>query len=347
MAEAVNSGLTKPEVDEFEIMRRRVQEQGQRARERASEAAKRQFARVGNLPSGAAIKAESQALGQAEQATSQALQDVNIAQAQQQRQAHESQAQRELQKFGIQQQATTAREQLAGQREMQQAGLASQEKIAQLGETGATARQESQFAQQKAMQEIQGAQNIDMLSRTQEFQKAQSLLDKDFQERLQGQSLGAQKDLATMQMEFDKLALTQDWDKFTQTMDFQKLDAETRKGLSQAQMLLQTESQDLQKKMSEHAIAQDNSELEFNKMATVLNATDLLKANNFSDQEISNLLDSLGMGAFSQEMVGVMNGRVDLTNQILQTRQSNIAAAQRVSGTPSSGGFFGTPEGGR
>ena len=347
MAEPINSGLTKPEVDEFEIMRRRVQEQGQRARERASQAAKRQFAKLGNLPSGAALKAEAQAVGQAEQATSQGIQDVNIAQAQQLRQAQEAAAGRELQRFGIEKQAETA-----------QAGLATQRELAQLQETGQTQRQQAgfgqqtaiqelQFEQQKKLQDIQSAQSLDILSRNQDFQKAQSLLDRDLQAKLQGQSLEAQKDLATMQMEFDKLALTQDWDKFTQSMDFQKLDAETRKGLSQAQLVLQSESQDLQKKMSEHAINQDNSELEFNKMATVLNATDLLKANGFSDLEMSNLLDSLGMGQFSQEMVSVMNGRVDLSNQIQANFDRRQQQAQQAGAPASTGGFFGTQTGGR
>ena len=74
MADGQSSGLSQPEVDEFEIMRRRVQQQGQRQRQRAQRQTRQQFARLGTLPSGAAIQAEQRAVQAAEQQTGQALQ---------------------------------------------------------------------------------------------------------------------------------------------------------------------------------------------------------------------------------------------------------------------------------
>ena len=98
---------TEP-VDEFELLRRRAKRRGAASAAGQQRDLNRQFAALGNLPSGAALKVRQQAATAAGQQTSDDLAGINVLQAQTQRAERESQAQRDLQRFGIQQQAQTA-----------------------------------------------------------------------------------------------------------------------------------------------------------------------------------------------------------------------------------------------
>jgi hypothetical protein len=97
------------QVDEFEIMRQRLKRRGATTGQERQRELSRQFAALGNLPSGAALKARQQTAQAQERATSEALQDVNVLQAQTQRQEREAEAGRQLQRD-----LTT--QQIAGQR---------------------------------------------------------------------------------------------------------------------------------------------------------------------------------------------------------------------------------------
>ena len=105
-------------IDEFEIMRRRLKQRGAVTGKEQQRDISRQFAAMGNLPSGAALKVRQQAQEAQERATSGALQDVNILEAQTRRGERESEAGRLLQRDLATQQAETqlglAREQRAG-----------------------------------------------------------------------------------------------------------------------------------------------------------------------------------------------------------------------------------------
>lgn len=108
---ATPPGASAP-VDEFELMRRRLEQRGAASAQGQQRELSRQFASLGNLPSGAAFKIRQQATEAAQQQTSQDIQDVNILQAQTQRAEREGLAQRELQKelgyLGAQTQIGTA-----------------------------------------------------------------------------------------------------------------------------------------------------------------------------------------------------------------------------------------------
>jgi hypothetical protein len=85
-------------VDEFELMRKRLKQRGATTGQERQQELSRQFASLGNLPSGAAIKTRQQAATASERATNEATQDINILEAQTLRQEREGEAQRGLQR---------------------------------------------------------------------------------------------------------------------------------------------------------------------------------------------------------------------------------------------------------
>ncbi len=104
------AGLT-PRVDEFELMRRRIQGQGAQAGDAQQRQIQRQFASLGNLDSGVAFNLQQQAAQQNQRNTDQAIQDVNVAQAQ-------TNADKEMQKYGVDAQERMAKMNLDQQKEL-------------------------------------------------------------------------------------------------------------------------------------------------------------------------------------------------------------------------------------
>lgn len=127
------------QVDEFELMRQRLRRRGATTGQERQQELSRQFAALGNLPSGAAIKTRQQAATASERATHEALQDINIMEAQTRRAERESEAQRGLQRelqreqIGFQEREGTAQRGL--QRELQESQRAGQFELAQLAAT--------------------------------------------------------------------------------------------------------------------------------------------------------------------------------------------------------------------
>jgi hypothetical protein len=337
MAEGQPSGIKQPEIDEFEIMRRRVQDQGQRRREVAQKAAKQQFARLGTLPSGAAIKAEQQAIQGAERETGIQQQDINIAQAQDIRQRQEAAAGRELQRFGITTQAETAlkgiesQERIAERGEagafqrlsLAEQGLASrqtraltsaqdiatmqgdlQREITGLEQSGASERQIADHIHQSNTQAIQNAATLEVLSETQAFQSAEAILNRDQQEALSQMDIDAQKNLAQMQIDFDKLALAQEFDHFKKSLAFQKLDARNKNNLIQVQNNLAVQAQAMKETMMNHAFEQDASELAINKAVTAINAMTSMRGAGFTPGEIKSAMGPLDLGTDDFDLDG-------------------------------------------
>ena len=130
-------------VDEFELMRRRLKARGAATGEGQQRQLTRQFASLGNLPSGSAFKIRQQAQEAQERGTSEALQDVNILETQTRRAQEESAAQRGLQReLG----------QLGARTQLQTAGLGARTQLeaARIGQETSlgTARIGAESAQQ-------------------------------------------------------------------------------------------------------------------------------------------------------------------------------------------------------
>jgi hypothetical protein len=119
---AVSPAALPNEVDEFELMRRRIREQQNQATAQQQQQSARQFASLGNLQSGAAQKQQQLIAQQGEQQAGQRLADVDINQAQVVRQQAEAEKGRTFQ----------TSERLGGQDfSAQQAGL---QRVFQTGE---------------------------------------------------------------------------------------------------------------------------------------------------------------------------------------------------------------------
>ena len=88
----------QPEVDEFELMRQRLRKRGAVRGEDLQRQVSRDFAALGNLPSGAALKQRQLVAQASEEQTGRELQDVSILEAQTRRAERESAADRGLQR---------------------------------------------------------------------------------------------------------------------------------------------------------------------------------------------------------------------------------------------------------
>jgi hypothetical protein len=82
--------------NEFDILRKRIKQQGQTKEQEAETAIKRRFAAMGNFNSGAAIKQEQLAKERVGQETTSAMQDIGFAEQAQQRQDRQVQEQRQF-----------------------------------------------------------------------------------------------------------------------------------------------------------------------------------------------------------------------------------------------------------
>lgn len=271
-------GAAQP-VDEFELMRRRLRQRGAVRGEETQRQLSRQFAALGNLPSGSALKQQQLARQQQAQQTSADIQDVNILQAQTQRAERESAAQRALQRFGIETQAQTAREALAGQRDIAglqaattRAGFQSQQDIARL-------QAESQFrvAQLGANTDLekarlQGANQIELAQIQTESNQRIAQLEQQGLDRRLAEQIGANRELFDIEIGLKE------------------------RGLS------------LQEELQKFSIDQGKQEMALNKAATVLNALDPLSALGFSGDEVGNMIEALGL-PFGDQILEQYNQR--------------------------------------
>ena len=139
----------QPALDEFEIMRRRLRQRGAARGEEAQRGLQRQFAALGTLPSGAALRQQQITARETEQLTGRELQDVAILEAQTRRAEREAQAQRGLQRFGITTGAETQR------------GIAQLQAETQIGAEELRARTARETAQLQAETQIRERQLIE------------------------------------------------------------------------------------------------------------------------------------------------------------------------------------------
>lgn len=174
------------QVDEFELMRRRLKARGATTGQERQQELSRQFASLGNLPSGAAIKTRQQAATASERATNEALQDVNILEAQTLRQEREAQAGRDLQR-------ELQTNQLSAAREMQTEQLGVQRGIAEQG-----------FATDIEKARMAGATAIELQNlRDEAVLKERQLIEQGLDAR-QASALAQNRDLFNLEMEFKR-----------------------------------------------------------------------------------------------------------------------------------------------
>jgi hypothetical protein len=166
MADSITTpvGANPPkEIDEFEIMRRRLQQRGAVRGAQAQRQGKRQAASLGNLPSGAAIKQQQLAQRDVERQTSEDVQNVNIVEAQTREREREAEAGRGLQRFGIETQAKTAETlaNLQGEQAVEQLGIKGAQAIdlAKIGAANDIELAKLQGATQQDIIKLQGEIN--------------------------------------------------------------------------------------------------------------------------------------------------------------------------------------------
>lgn len=344
MADAVDSGLSQPEIDEFEIMRRRIQDQGQRRRELAQRTSRRQFARLGTLPSGAAIKAESQAQQVAEQQTGREIQDVNIAQQRQLAERTEAQAGRAVQRLGITTAAETTRRGQDVQRELGLAGITSQELVAQRGvtsqeliaERGVAAQRElglkkissseliAQRAEAGAIQRAQiseaaAASRLDrQITSAEGLAESQRTLDLELSQLREAGASERQLADHTQQVKLQDLQNINNLEVLRETNTFRAIESVLDR---EAATNLQNASLEVQKGMAEAQLAFDNSSL----AATIdqFNRT-------FEFQQLSETNKQVMLQAQQEMAAEELALKTTLTNHTMTQANSELAVNKMI-----------------
>lgn len=174
------------QIDEFEIMRQRLRRRGATTGQERQRELSRQFAALGNLPSGAAIRARQQTAQAQERATNEALQDVNVLQAQTQRAEREAQAGRDLQR-------ELQTQQIGFQEREGAAARTAQMDLAQLAAT--TDLEKARLAGANAL-ELQQLQNEASL-------RERQLVEEGMNERLANQ-MANNRELFDLEMQFKR-----------------------------------------------------------------------------------------------------------------------------------------------
>jgi len=164
-------------VDEFELMRRRVKQEGKAAGQQRQQELKRQFARTGQLSSGAFIKQSGIEAQQQEQQQQRALEGVDIAQAGIQRQEREAEKGREFARA-----ERLGGQEFAGEQAGIQRGFVASQQEAQ----NTFASLQAQIGREFTTQERGAAQK---------FASLEAGIQRDFQQRLTDQGRDFQKEI--------------------------------------------------------------------------------------------------------------------------------------------------------
>ena len=185
----------QPEVDEFELMRQRLRKRGAVRGEDLQRQVSRDFAALGNLPSGAALKQRQLVAQASEEQTGRELQDVSILEAQTRRAERESAADRGLSRELGQLQAQT---QLGAARIGQETSLGT----ARIGAESALAVAKARGATDVEIAQLQGAtqQQIAQLQ-SQTALKERALIEQGMDGRLATQ-ISSNRELFDIEMEF-------------------------------------------------------------------------------------------------------------------------------------------------
>lgn len=303
MADSIQTpiGAKPKEMDEFEIMRKRLQQRGAIRGAQAQRQGRRQAAALGNLPSGAAMRQQQIAQREVERQTSEDLQNVNIAEAQTRMQEREAQAGRDLQRFGIETQAKTAQT----LQEMQGA-----QALKQLDVTGAQALEQQRIAGAQALnlQRLGAANDMDMA-------------------RLQGATA---QELARLQGDID--LRSQRLAEAGVDRRFNKQISESREMFKMEQRLREAGSS-FEEEMARAGLSMQEQELAMNKSVTVLNSLQPLASLGFSEDEIGPMLDALDLPFDDaiKKQYAIMTGRQNVEAQLADTQQQ-LASSLQIGG---------------
>jgi hypothetical protein len=300
MADSIQTpiGAKPKEMDEFEIMRKRLQQRGAIRGAQAQRQGRRQAAALGNLPSGAAMRQQQIAQREVERQTSEDLQNVNIAEAQTREREREAQAGRDLQRFGIETQAKTAQT----LQEMQGA-----QALERLDVTGAQALEQQRIAgvQAQDLQRLGAANDMEMARLQGATAQDLAKLQGDINLRAQQlQEQGVESRFATQMAENKRM--------FDIEQEFRK------------------EGTSFERKMAEAGLNQAQQELAMNKSVTVLNSLQPLASLGFSENEIGPMLDALELpfgDAIKRQYAGMV-GRQNVEQQLASTQQQLQSSRQ-------------------
>jgi len=281
--------LANQPVDEFELMRRRLQARGAVQAKGAQGELTRQFAALGNLPSGAALRVRQQAAEQTQRLTNEAVQDVNIAEAQTRFQEREAEKGRLAQRGIAELQAQT------------QTGIAGLQARSQTGIAGLQARSQEKIAQGQ----FKSAFDIAQLGAQTDLKKAEMA--------------GANAiELANIQAETQsKIAQLSE-----AGMDKRlAIQIASNRELFDLEMAFKRDGQSLQEEMFAFSKDQAQQEMALNKAATSLNSIDPLMAMGFSGQEIKDMLSALDL-PFADKIGGIIDQKeARMANQPPAPRQ--------------------------
>jgi hypothetical protein len=312
--------------DEFELLRRRLQQRGATRGEARQRDLNRRFAAAGGLPSGAAFKIRQQAQEAAERQTSEDVQDINVIEAQTRRQEREAQRGREFareERIGAQefagQQAQLGREFQTTERLGAQ-GFGSEQ--ARLDREFATGQQIS--AQEFAASERQAGQAFAAAEARlgREFTAGEAALARDFAREEAETGRAFQEIQAQFQREHET-SLT-------------NLGIESNENLARLDRDLRKEGLDIQRLVADSNIEQGKVEAQLNTYATFVNSIGPLAEAGFSDHEINDMVGALGIDFPEREISRVIQKRRGRASAVRE-REREAAAAQFRGSQPVSG----------
>ena len=267
----------RPPVDEFELMRRRLQQRGSVRKEEIQRESARQAAALGNLPSGAAMKQRQIATQEAERLTGEQVQDVNIAEAQIRRQERESALERGLKRFGITTQKDISTQEIAGRKELSAQEiigrqdlqtLQGRQQLAQIGASG---------EQQRLLARVQGANDMELAK-----------LNNASAAQIANLQIKSQEKLVKLQ----ESGLDS---RFAQTLSQNQKFFDLEQGLREKGFNLQEE-------VFANTKNQQEQQMKMDKFATVVNSIDLLKSFGIQPDQLSNILDNIGLDGLSDDV---------------------------------------------
>jgi hypothetical protein len=305
--------MAEPQVDEFELMRRRIQQKGGVRADDAQRQLQRRFAALGNLDSGVALQ-QTQQLAQAqEDQTNLETQDVNALQAQTMRAERQAEADRTLQRYGIDTGAATSKygvdaqtgasryaADLGAKSAMDVAGLGAQTTLGVTGlqEAGATGRAQIGATSALDVAKLGSQTNLGVANIG-----AKSALD------VAGVTTGAQKDIANIQeagatgramigadsaervakMGNENARAIANLEAET-GINMQKVSLDQAMTLAKMDQVLKQDGNSITRMLADSQIAKDQQEMVINTTATLLNSFAPLMQAGFKPYDVSRIV---------------------------------------------------------
>jgi hypothetical protein len=294
-------------VDEFELMRRRLRQRGAVTGQERQRELTRQFAALGNLPSGAAFDIRQQAAEAQQRGVSEALQDVNILQAQTQRAEREAEAQRALQRELTGAELGSRREllgtQLGAQRGLAELEIGAQRELAQLQLGGQRELAQLQLGGQRELAQLQTQSAREIANIQGQFgAEAQERSIASARENLQAE-IANRTNLANIDASTKQHLAQLDFDARMQELNVQDTTARYLSDMSLKNQLtiatmdnvLKERNLDLQELMVTANVGATQLESKLNTYATWINSIPPLKEAGYSDGAIQSIKEVLGV----------------------------------------------------